>query len=82
MIVICFQFVLRIINSILLAFQLPAYSSLITMLGQLLSFSLVAYAVYLTERHSLVDLGIIISVAPVIVLTIITIYLFSSKLKD
>jgi O-antigen/teichoic acid export membrane protein len=78
----CVQFVFKIINSILLAFQLPALSSLIIMFGQLLSFILVYIAVFFTSHHSLLDLGIIISISPVLVLAIFTIVIFSGKLKE
>ena len=77
----CTHFVLNLINSILYALQMPAMSSAISMMGQLLAF-IVVYVLSTTfNNSSLLVLGFAISVTPVIVLLTATIILFSTKYK-
>jgi len=75
------QLTLSIINSILLAFQKPAYSAFITTFGQILSFGLVAFFVLVLKFSSLFILGLLISISPLIVLFLFTVYVFSTKYK-
>ena len=65
-----FQFVLNLINSILLALQKPATSSFLTTLGQILSFICVLICVKIFKIHSLLVLGSIVALSPVIVLLV------------
>ena len=74
-------FVLNLINSILLALQSPALSSLIGMLGQLGSLVIVWACVYFSNIHSLLILGSIVSIVPVIVLLLSTVVVFTGKYK-
>lgn len=76
------QFCFSIINSVLMAFQMPAYSSLIITFGQLLSFCFVAFFVLVLNESSLFNLGLIISISPLIVLIFFTIYVYGFKYKD
>lgn len=76
------NFSLSLINSVLFALQKPALSSFITFLGQLFSFLSVYILVTFLKINSLLILGIIISVVPIIVLLISTVYLFSKKYKQ
>ncbi len=76
------QFCFSIINSVLMAFQKPAYSSLIMTLGQILSFGLVAFFVLVLRESKLFNLGLIISLSPLIILLFFTIYIFSYKYKE
>lgn len=78
----CINFVLSLLNSVLLALQVPATSSIITTLGQLLSYIAVLIAVKAFNETSVLTLGTIISVIPVIVLLIFSIILFLSKYKN
>lgn len=73
------QFVLSLLNSILFALQLPALSSCISMLGQLLSFFSVFVLVKVCDISSLLILGSVISLVPVIILLIASCFLFSNK---
>lgn len=75
------QFIFRILYSILQGLQLPSIASLIQLFGQLLSFIFVFVSVKYWGRSSLVDLGIIISISPILVLLTFTFFLFSKKLK-
>lgn len=73
------QIFLSLINSVLLAFQKPAISSLITTLGQLISYLSVLISVYCFHNTSIITLGIIISLAPIFVLILTTIFFFKGK---
>ena len=76
------QFVLNLINSILLALQRPAMSSMLSTLGQLLSFVVVLICVKVFQINSLLFLGCVVSLSPVLVLLIATILLFLGRYKE
>jgi O-antigen/teichoic acid export membrane protein len=76
-----FQFVFRIISTILVADQRPAKSSFIDMLGQLIALGLI-YLLTKFTKGSLIYLGLAYSVAPVLVLIAANIFLFKTKYKD
>lgn len=76
------QFVLNLINSILLAMQMPAFSSFILMAGQLFSFIVVFILVKIFYVNSLLILGGTISLIPPAVMLVSSIILFKSKYKD
>lgn len=77
-----FTFVLRLINSVLFAIQKPALSSFVEVSSQLVAFLVVAFMAYSNTHWSLLQYGCVISVIPVIVVFVYTIYLFSTKLKN
>ena len=77
----CFQFVFRIINTILIADQKPAISSLLDLIGQILSL----FAIFLLTKFtqgSLLKLGVALSIAPILVLIVANIYLFKTRYKE
>jgi len=76
-----FQFVFRIINTILVADQKPAKSSFIDMLGQLIALVLI-YLLTKVTKGSLIYLGLAYSVAPVLVLIAANVFLFKTKYKE
>lgn len=76
----CFQFIFRIINTILTADQQPAKASLIDMLGQLLSLAIIFTLTKLTGG-SLLYLGLAVGIAPTLVLLTANIYFFNTKYK-
>lgn len=81
--VTCFflNFVLRLLNTILLAIQKPAYSSYIGVVCHVVAF-LIVLTMSQTENHySLLAYGSIISIVPVIGLFIYTFVLFNTKLS-
>lgn len=71
----CISFVLKIITTILLADQQPAKSSLIDLLGQIISLILILILVKTTEG-SLLKLGIALCASPLIVLIGANLYFF------
>jgi len=69
------QFVLKIINTLLIADQQPAKSALIDVLGQL--FSLIFIAILIkTTQGSLLKLSLALCISPILVLIIANIYYF------
>lgn len=76
----CIQFVLRIITTILTADQQPAKSSLINLLGQLVSLVFVVILVKTTEG-SLVKLGLALCVSPILILFAANFYFFRGAFK-
>lgn len=77
----CFQFVFRIITTILTADQKPAKASLLDMLGQLIALLLI-YVLTKTTHGSLIYLGLAFTVAPTIVLILANIILFKTRYRD
>ncbi|MDR0863690.1 MAG: MATE family efflux transporter [Candidatus Symbiothrix sp.] len=77
----CIQFILRIIITILTADQKPAKASLIDVAGQLVSL-LIIFILTKTTQGSLIYLGISLCLAPLIVLLISNLILFSTKYKS
>jgi O-antigen/teichoic acid export membrane protein len=76
----CISFVFRIITTILLADQYPAWSSLIDLIGQSIALLLIIILVKTTEG-SVVKLGLALCIAPLVVLIGANFILFSSKYK-
>lgn len=74
-------FVLNLLNSILLALQSPALSNLISTIGQLCSLIAVWVCVNFFSIHSLLILGSIVSIVPVIVLIVSSLFVFLGKYK-
>ena len=78
----CFQFVFSLINSILYALQLPALSSLILLLGQLVSYMLVFVLSKVYFISSLFILGSVVSIVPPLVLLLSTFVIFKFKFNS
>jgi O-antigen/teichoic acid export membrane protein len=76
----CFQFVFRVINTILIADQQPAKASLLDMLGQLLGLLLIL-ALRKFTSGSLLYLGLVVGAAPLLVAFTANLILFNSKYK-
>ena len=78
----CVQFLLGLINSILFAYQMPAFQSVFTFLGQLLSLVALVLQVYVFDVRSVFQIGAINCLMPTLVLLVGSIWLFCTKLKD
>lgn len=76
----CVQFVLRIITTLLVADQQPAKSSILDLLGQLLSLVLISILV-ITTKGSLVKLGIALCISPLLVLIGANLFFFKGSFK-
>jgi O-antigen/teichoic acid export membrane protein len=77
----CFQFIFRVINTILTADQQPAKASLVDMLGQLFAL-LTIFLLTKFTNGSLLYLGIAVGVAPTVVSLSANLFLFNSKYKE
>jgi O-antigen/teichoic acid export membrane protein len=76
----CLTFVLKIITTILLADQESAKSSLVDIIGQLISL-LFIFILVKTTKGSLIRLGLALCVSPVIVLIVTNVFLFKGTYK-
>jgi O-antigen/teichoic acid export membrane protein len=76
----CITFVLKIITTILLADQRSAMSSLIDIIGQSVSL-IIVFILVKTTKGSLVRLALGTSVAPVLVLILMNVFLFRGVYK-
>lgn len=76
----CLQFVLKIITTLIIADQQPAKSSLIEVLGQILSLLVIIILVKTTEG-SLVKLGLALCVSPIAVLLGANLFFFNGSLQ-
>jgi len=74
----CLQFVLKTINIVLTADQKPARAALIDMLGQAFSL-LIIIILTKTTKGSLVNLGLSLGIAPIIVLIISSIWFYKRE---
>lgn len=75
------QLVLKLITSLLYALQKPAQTSLVTFLSQLLGLIVVWSMSFFPERFNLLDYGIVISVCPLIVFMLYSLFFFSKNKK-
>lgn len=76
----CFQFVFRIITTVLTADQKPAKASFLDMLGQFLAL-IIIYVLTKTTRGSLIYLGLALTIAPTVVLVLANIFFFRTKYR-
>lgn len=77
----CFQFVFKIINTMLIADEKPAKASFVDLASQFVSL-IVIFAFTRLTSGSLLNLGIAIGVAPTIVIMLATYILFRTQYKD
>lgn len=78
----CFYFLLGLINSILFAYQMPAIQSVLTFIGQLLSFVVLLLLVYVFDVKSILWIGATNSLIPPIVLLFASVFLFKGKFYE
>lgn len=77
----CFQFVFRIINTILIADQNPAKASMLDVFGQLISLVII-FALTKYTSGSLLKLALAIGIAPTLVLFLANIVLFNNQYHE
>jgi len=76
----CFQFIFRIIITILIADQKPAIGSLLDMLGQFFSLVII-YCLTKLTKGSLIELGLASCIAPAVILAVANFGFFKTKYK-
>lgn len=75
------RFILEIIGKVYLSLQLPAVNNSIGPLSNILSLILVLLLIYLGIEGNLVILGIILSICPLIILILLSLYSYAGSLK-
>lgn len=78
----CIQFLFGLINSILFAYQMPAFQSLFTFVGQFVALIALVIQVYVFDVTSVLQIGAVNNIIPPLVLFLGSIGLFRTKLKD
>ncbi|WP_195210837.1 lipopolysaccharide biosynthesis protein [Bacteroides faecis] len=78
----CIQFLFGLINSILFAYQMPAFQSLFTFVGQFVALIALVIQVYVFDVTSVLQIGAVNSIIPPLVLFLGSIGLFRTKLKE
>ena len=78
----CIQFLFGLINSILFAYQMPAFQSLFTFVGQFVALIALVIQVYVFDVTSVLQIGAVNSIIPPLVLFWGSIGLFRTKLKE
>ena len=76
----CLQFVFKLIGTILTADQKPAKASLFDLLGKIIALVLIFF-LFKTTEGSLLYLGVVMSVPPVLVLSLASIWFFTGRYK-
>lgn len=77
----CIQFLLGLLNSILFAYQMPAFQSLFTFVGQTLALIALIIQVFMFNITSVLQIGAVNSIIPPFVLFCGSIGLFRGKFK-
>lgn len=77
----CIQFLLGLLNSILFAYQMPAFQSLFTLAGQALALIALIMQVFVFNITSVLQIGAVNSIIPPLVLFCGLIGLFRTKLR-
>ncbi len=77
----CFQFIFRIINTILTADQQPAKASLVDTLSQVFTLAIIFILTKFTSG-SLLYLGLAVGIAPTIILLTANVFFFNTKFKE
>lgn len=77
----CIQFLLGLLNSILFAYQMPAFQSLFTFAGQALALIALIMQVFVLNITSVLQIGAVNSIIPPLVLFCGSIGLFRTKLR-
>lgn len=78
----CIQFLLGLMNSILFAYQMPAFQSVFTFVGQVLSFVALVFQIYVFDITSVFQIGAVNCLMTPFVLLMGSIWLYRTKLKE
>lgn len=78
----CIQFLLGLMNSILFAYQMPAFQSVFTFVGQVLSLVALVFQIYVFDITSVFQIGAVNCLMTPFVLFLGSIWLYRTKLKE
>ena len=73
------RFVLQLINIIITADQRPAIANAFNPIGNMISLALIYFLTRYSEKGSLYNLGLVLSIVPTVVLIVASIYFFNGK---
>jgi len=76
----CLNFILRLIDTILYAYQKPAYKGFFSLLSNILTLIIIVILTK-TTNGSLFYLSLALGISPMIVLTLASVYMFSKEFK-
>lgn len=76
----CINFILRLIDSIFFAYQRPAYKGFVSMISNILTL-IVIITLTKTTDGSLYYLALTLGIVPMVVLSIVSIYMFKSEFR-
>lgn len=76
----CINFILRLIDSIFYAYQKPAYKGLISLVSNIITLVIII-TLTKTTKGSLFYLSLALGISPMIVLFVISIYMFKKEFK-
>lgn len=74
----CIQFILKLITTVLTADQLPAIASVFDLIGKIFALLLILFLIKTTEG-SLLYLGFIMSITPIIILIFASVFFYRGK---
>ena len=77
----CLNFFLGLFNSVLYAYQMPAFQSLFAFIGQVLSVSALLFQIYVLHVSSVFQIGAVNCLIPPLVLFFASVIIYRRKLK-
>lgn len=78
----CLQFLFSLLNSVLFAYQMPAFSSVFGFIGQVVALIALIIQVYAFDVKSVFQIGSINCLVPPLVLFIASCFLYKGRLRD
>ena len=78
----CLQFLFSLLNSVLFAYQMPAFSSVFGFIGQIVALIALVIQVYAFDVRSVFQIGAINCLVPPLVLFIASCFLYKGRLRD
>ena len=78
----CIQFLLGLLNSVLFAFQMPAFNSIFGFVGQIIALLALIIQVYVFKVTSVFQIGAINCLVSPAVLLIASLFLYRGRLRD
>ncbi len=76
----CINFILRLIDSIFYAYQRPAYKGFISLVSNIIALAIII-VITKTTQGSLLYLALTLGISPMIILLIVSIYMFKSEFR-
>lgn len=78
----CLQFLFGLLNSVLFAYQMPAFNSIFGLIGQVAALIALIIQVYIFDVQSVFQIGSINCLLPPLVLFVASVFLYKGRLRD